>query len=508
MGVHQIDLQSPDTIESFRRNLESDPSNPNIINVIPNKRVLNEKFYLIESEQVVDYILKLPDNGQDRHQVQIGKNLVCVLDRNQLRRVYNFFNSFVTNFALLDSIFKLYISIVNDEKSLKIEKPKEEPVKLILETPVVTFQEDQKPDLAPKNEVEYILENYCISNIFRSFIIHHLFNYLRYCTSQVKIEKDKNVISIPILFDPFYYNLNYDHIMCILRTTFLATDDKIISFNQKKIIDTIQGKDSGSELEILLLIFIFYCYQFKTIQVNYPDFEFEYFFKQEIQQSILNYFIKQLGKEFVVNVFEESDENYNEELIISISEKYKHLIPVSETDFLSVVVNEYKKPREFKIKDFKISFNNILDLNSLMENNTIIEKVKNQDSPSVNTSLYSTRSCSSSLLNFESKIITKTYYYFKEYVNNPTTLSSLLLLKESPVPKQILNLFDFFSRNFQKLFKNGEDNKTLSYYKILSDHLPSPRSYDHQTYLYLIYNLIIPYHYDNFKITKFVDCFL
>jgi hypothetical protein len=516
MKLYRINMQSDQTVEAFRNNLESDPCNPRIVEVIPTESILTERFHLVESEGVVDSILALPDSNQPSFQINIGPNLTCVLKRQQVKRIYNFFNSFVTNFSLLDSIYKIYINIIEERKGtvptqVIADVPQE---KLVLEQP--SLIKENKEELAPKNEteteIEYILNNFCINNQYRSFVIHHIFNHIRYFSNSIKITEDN--VDLPVLFDNYYYGLNYDYIVTILKETFSVTDSNIISFNQKKILEMIvstleKQQDTDTKLILMLLFFIFYCYQVRVILTKYPNFDFSEFFTVETQQSGLNFFIKQFNmqKKMEIRIFEKEDDIDNE-LIDEISLKYKHLIPVSESDFLEIAIKDYKNPVDFKIKNFTVSEKRILDIDMLIKNDDAIKKVLENKKETVNTNVYNSRSCSSSLLNYEQKIITKTYHFFQEYTNDPTTLSSLLLVKDLPIPKAIINLFDFFSRNIQKLFFDKDNNSTLSYYKILMDNLPAPTSYSHQTYLYLIYNLIIPFYYETHNITKFEDVFL
>jgi len=521
MKMYRINLQSHDTIEAFRNNLESDPCNPKIIEVIPTENVLTEKFYLVESEQVIEGILALPETKLPSFQVQLGPNLACVLQRNQVKRVYNFFNSFTTNFALLDSIYKIYISMIEERKGTvstqvipEVQQAQQE--KIVLENPALV--KEQSDLAAEKNdqeetEIEYILNKFCgINKHFKIFTIHHLFNHLRYVSDSVKVAEVN--VDLPVLFDNYFYELNYDYIVTIFKETFGETDANVLNFNQKKILEMIVNnlenrQDSDTKLILMLLFFVFYCYQVRTILTKYPNFEFSEFFNPETQQSGLNYFIKQFNmqKQIEVKIFEKEDDIDND-LVDEISLKYKHLIPVSEKDFLEIAIKEYKQQATFKIKDFTVSNKKILDITMLMKSDEAIKRVLENKKETVNTNVYNSRTCSSSLLNYEQKIITKTYQYFKDYTNDPTTLTSLLLVKDLPIQKTILNLFDFFSRNMSTLFADKDNNSTLSYYKILMNNLPAPTSHTHQTYLYLIYNLVIPFYYENHNITKFEDVFL
>jgi hypothetical protein len=548
MKMYQITLQSEETLIVFKKNLESDPNNPNLIDIIPTKQVLKEKYHLSDAETLVDYIRSISDSNNSSYKLELSQSLTCTLERNQIRRVFNFFNSFVTNFTILDSVFKIYINMLEITDPNKQINPilsstpttssptlsSTNPIKL--NNPSLNFPEPvskleaKVPDLAAKkeeSEIERILNTYCLNNIFKSLTIHHIFNHLRYLSNNVTISKSidetnkNNIVTIPVLFDPFYYSLNFDNVVSVLNSTFSKIDAQIISFNQKKIIETIQSiinknltleeQDLNDKLLIVLLLFIFYSYSYRSIISMHPDFDFVNYFTPEIQQAGINFFINkfELVDNFEIKVLEEIDnDNIDDSLIESISAKYKHLIPVSEIDFLNIVVSEYKKPKEFKIKDFNISLTKILDVETMMSASTIINNITRDQIQTINTNNYSTRFGNFSLLNFEEKIITKTYDYFKKYLQDPTILTSLLSMKELPISKQILSLFDFFSRNLPKLFKDDKDNNTLNYYKILIDNLPAPKSIGHHTYLFLIYNLIIPYYVDNFKETKFVDCLI
>lgn len=554
MKLYQITLQSAETLVVFKKNLESDPNNPNLIEIIPTKQVLKDKYYLVDAENLVANIRSIPESNNPSYQVALSQSLTCVLERNQIRRVYNFFNSFVTNFSILDSVFKLYINMleISDPKkqtksltsvptsdlspNLIETKPLQSTTPLKLNNPSLSFPtnnsdiETKVPDLAAKNEneneIERILNTYCLDNIFKSFTIHHIFNHLRYLSDSTTVtesldETNKiDIVSIPVLFDPFYYSLNYDHIISVFNSTFGKKDLQIINFNQKKILENIQfiinkeQQDSDDKLILSLLLFIFYSYTYKSITSTHPDFDFANYFTPETQQAGLNFFISKFempGTKFEIKVLDEVSSNNNDD-VESISAKYKHLIPVSEIDFLDVVVSEYntsiENKKEFKIKDFTISTTKILDVENMIKSNTLVSSITRDQIKTINTNTYSTRSISSSLLNFEEKIITKTYDYFKKYLQDPTVLTSLLSMKELPISKQVLSLFDFFSRNLPKLFKDNKDNNTLNYYKILIDNLPAPKSIGHQTYLFLIYNLIIPYYVDHFGETKFVDSFV
>jgi hypothetical protein len=110
------------------------------------------------------------------------------------------------------------------------------------------------------------------------------------------------------------------------------------------------------------------------------------------------------------------------------------------------------------------------------------------------------------IVNNGARIISKVYQYLINYVKNP---SSLLLIKETDLPKEIINLFDILSKKILKTSIISKDNvNTLNYYNILVESLPNPNQFNHLTMLYIVFQIIIPYHYDIYNTNQFVDCLL
>lgn len=515
LETYKINTQVKETVEVFKNNLLSDPNNPNLVNIIPTKLVLKEAFQLTDCERIVENLSIAAQGNTQEFKVDFGKNLSCVITKDQVKRVYNFFSSFINNFAMIDSIYTIYINMLKlkdgdvpqvEEKQpdlaatkpLEIEYPK--PIQEIS-----TVVKDQ-------TLIETILNTYTINNIIKSFIIHHIFNHLRFNSDNIKIDIESNSITINNLFSSFD-TLNSDYILSVLNTIVVKDIENIISFNQKKILETIimifgkERRDSEDNLNLYLLFFIFYIYQYRFIVLKYPDFDMSNYFKIETQQSGINYFIKNLAPSKIITVsVVETDFNeinpVSDALVKEISDKFKHLIPISEESFLDLAVKEYniQKDNISQIKDFNISNKKLLNIQSIINNNKAISKVIQQKSQTIITESYQDRT---GLLNYEDKIITKTYLHFKEYISNPKNIVSA---KE--IPKSVISLFDFFFRNISKLFPDKTITDTYTYYKILHSNLPTPKAYSHQTYLYLIFNLIIPYYYDEYKVSEFTDIFI
>lgn len=514
--VYQINTSDKNSIDIFKNNLLSDPNNPNLLNIIPTKFLFNIKYNYIDSENFLEYIESLPAivNKQENYKIDFNERLSCIINQSQLKRIYNFFNSFVKNFALLDSVFKIYLNLIK-VKEPEIEKPKEEEI----EKPIVDLPPKQEIIIKDESILSTIIDDYCLNNILRTYVIQHLFSHLRFIN--IDISSDKKTITIENLFKNSYIS-DYNYILSVLKTILTSDLESIITFNQKKILDQIKNiVDKGEDLVdnkliLSVLFFIFYIYQYRYIALKYPDYDFDNYFKIETQQVGINYFVKNIyrNEEFQVvvneldlNLLEKKEE---EKILDEVSQKYKHLIPISQKDFLDLAIKEYQKIKsENKEDDFYISLSSkLINIDDLITNNSLISKILSNDNL-INTSSYQ-RIDSNLAPIYTNKIITKTYYYFKQYVENPLIINNIIntAINIDKIPKSVINLFDYFKRNIHKLFSNKEDTNTLSYYKILKQNIPASDNHVHNTFLYLIYHLIIPYYYDVYKKNIFHDCFL
>lgn len=482
LATYKINTQVKEVIEIFKNNLLSDPTNPNLVNIIPTKLILKEIYQLTDCEKILEGLVSTGDSGQ----VNFG-DLTCKITKDQVKRVYNFFSSFITNFSMLDAVYNIYINMLKVAPEVVLPEPVvveiPPPLEIIISSP---------PDLAATTLLEEILNSYTINNILKSFVIHHIFNHLQYISNNISYTTDT------ITINNLYNNFNNDYTISIYNTILDTELDNIVSFNQKKIVENIliifnlSARDHVDNLNMYLLLFILYIYQYRHIVSKYPDYDIDNLFKKELQVLGLNNVLKPISV-IIDDVLEDKDEI----LIDEISNKYKHLIPVSESSFLALAAKEYKENNLKQIKDFNISNKKLLNISKLIH---IEDKIKYLKSDLVNTNDYTDRS---GLLNFKPKIITITYDHFKNYLSNQQTVTTV-----KNIPKSVINLFDFFNRNMSKIFTDTTLISTLEYYKILYNNLPTPKAYSHYTYLFIIYNLIIPYYYDHHKIEIFEDVFL
>lgn len=534
-SVFKINATQKESINVFKSNLDSDPNNPKILDIIPVIFVYDEIYQLPMCEKILEYYDSFIDTKQDSYRVYLGNNLLCTLTRIQFQRVYNFFKSFVTNFALLDSIYSIYLNMLDVNTNKTIESKTEEK-EITVQTPVPDLsliKSVEKPlvsvealaDKKEKNIYEQILD-YCLNNTIKFYVIHNILTYLFDISApnKIKIINNSDNSKTILLTNLFNSNNISDHefVINILNNNIKNLDENTFNFTQKKILNHIKHItinininntiNNPQDLNVLLiLVFIYYLHLYRTIISKYPDFDSFLYFETNIQKSALNYFSKEYLENISFDTLEQDQQvidnisDINTQIIDSLSEEYKHLIPISQEEFANIVFSKSLSEEKTNIKelqDFDLILSNkkILNISVLMSNQESIDKSNKQAYTFVNTTNYLS---SNILLDYRKDIITKAYGYFKEYLNNP---SSVFLIKD--IPKEIINLFDFFSKSLHLLFNDKNNIYTLNYYKILQKNLPNPKAYSFETYLYIIYNIVIPYHFDTYKIDSFIDVFL
>ena len=212
------------------------------------------------------------------------------------------------------------------------------------------------------------------------------------------------------------------------------------------------------------------------------------------------------------------DLDYNnskyEEDIKHISNKYKHLIQVSEEDFLKSVLIELENNTNYNFPiDFNLNKKKIIDLKELYKFDNMKAKKIN-----LNTELFGSEQkfdivvndkiLMTSLLDYQIKDkepITLAYKHLLNYANNQ---SSVLLIKDNEFPKNIKMLFDILNNILNRNNFPADMINTLDYYKVICNLIPSVKQMNHLTVLYIIFQIIIPYYFDVYKVTRFQDSFL
>jgi hypothetical protein len=279
---------------------------------------------------------------------------------------------------------------------------------------------------------------------------------------------------------------------------------------------------------MMMINYLLFIYLLRYLYDSNKD-SFRIYFKQfvcvpYIQNRLLTNVVATAFPEFasklyfkITNIdFAELDNEYNLEKINKLSKDYKHLIPVSQQLFADKIfteINNTDKPRKTPI-NFKLSAKKVIDIVRLLDINQNKQKSNNfiLFDPDNTLTTVEDENTEYNLLNYKllsnngSKVITNAYQKILDYIRNP---SSILIMSETETPKEIKNLFEIISKKILNSSRITKDMiSTFSYYNILLENIPNPQNFKHTTFLYIIYQLIIPYHYDIYNNSQFEDVFL
>jgi hypothetical protein len=247
---------------------------------------------------------------------------------------------------------------------------------------------------------------------------------------------------------------------------------------------------------------------------------FELFNDIQIQQRILNNHNKIYLKNdsLIFNIKELTIEEMvivdDEENIIKLGEKYHHLISVSEDSFIEKILTDINN----SIKEEKISFNSIRLININNLKNIKIAASKKNENIKDNILLdpdnlieYDLQYQNLFEYDFNDKYLTLGYKYFNNFIQDQSNF--LLEYKQNKlnlnlVPVNIINFFGIIKTllysNESKVLKS---NNTYVYYNELIKLINDPKVFSHYIFLFIIYQIIIPFMYINYNIEEFEDVF-
>jgi hypothetical protein len=452
------------------------------------------------------------------------------LTTDQVTRLYSQINSFYSNFMMFSAIAKQHIV---DQPKEEVKSKKVTEYAKDVENTAIEIETQKISQLAPqtkeRTELDDIFE-LCLNSSIKSSLIHYTFNYFKYFTKDhCKIQtnqKGQVQYLLPLLVPG---NLNFDdsYFDSLIQANGSVSSSNVI-FAIKKILNNLllnHGKYHEKPMMIMMMSYLLFVYMLKYLNDTNKD-SFRTHFRRLIceadaQSGILRSLIAtSTFKDFtnkiffkIVNICPAEAANDQEiERINALSQEYKHLIPVSPEEFVEKVLNKANNSNDDKMpKFFKLSNKKVLDISKyisskeqstsystiLFDPDQTLDQDKNEDK------LYS-------ILNYElnngTRVISKAYQYLINYIKNP---SSLLLLKETDLPKEIINLFDILSKKILNPSVISKDNvNTLNYYNVLVENLPNSHQFNHITMMYIIFQIMIPYHYDIYHTNQFTDCLL
>ena len=399
-------------------------------------------------------------------------------------------------------VLKLYIKSLHDNYFLLRNLLNAHLVTPLPEPLISTIQKTEESEEIKESVVEIVEEStpaldklfyLCGTYLIRSVMIGFMFNNYRYfnnttCNRTV-VDDITTITSSNLLSGSYKFFKSF-----LIANASLDKDTVIFYIKKIVLLLKEESKLTSSPLYLAAVLFLLliYCIRFIMRCNDIKEFEqysrgiFDY---MSYQKYVIEHALKELelsSKDLVFNFIANTSNNT---ILEELSEKYKYLIPLSQEDFMNAVLSNKTMNRPL---DFSINGGDIIDITKYFQN----ERLSNSD---INNLIHYFPSGENN------RIITDAYKYFVEYTKNP---SSIIALKDEDIPISVLKLFEILKKILTPQKMPKDLVSTMSYYKILCESLPDAKLISHQTLLYVIYQIIIPYQYDMNNITQFCDVFL
>jgi hypothetical protein len=518
-------------IEMVAKSCLQDNTTVNPLKIVSNQLVYSKVMNVDEAESFRNYLyfvnnrpfLEDQQNGVMWNiQIQFPGDMhyfVVTLSTNQVLRLYNYVNTYYSQHQYLNLLARTYL-----ETNGKTEPEYEE--KKVTEYVNSNRKEEVKEEVknveVPETKTDFEdIFGLCLTPTIKASLIHYTMNYFRFFKWDdckiIKGENEQIKVVCPVLL-PGKMGMDEEYFQSLIVTSTLHLNS--ITFVIRKILSSIeQNIDiySNKPLHLVMVSYLLLLYMMRySYDTNRDSFR-RNFFKYICSPRAQNYLFAQLIKtsfnEFSGKILFDIKELYEFEKnndINMISSSYKHLLPISQEDFADKVFEILQEKKSDVPIDFTISNKKILNILPDI-------KVNGNSRNNVSTKLFDPNNSLNpeelapeiKLLTYEKideKIISKAYKYLLDYIKDPT---SLLMIKEKDVPKEVINLFDLLSKNILNSNSiNKETNSTFYFYNLLLDQLPNAKLFKHSTMLYIIYQIIIPYCYDLYGTTHYQDCFI
>ena len=453
----------------------------------------------------------------------LANKIYVILSVEQAQRLYFDMESFYKNYFMLESIFKMMIKSeperempkVSNTGSKAVAPPPPPP------SPTVEQQDVIKKEITDLDNILY----FSLNKIISTSLIHNIFNYYQYVSDKscYKHVDENNIITIniPSVF-PNKYIFNSDYFKHVVLSNSDIDVNSLQMYIDKLVLLLDKDEIVKNPMYVMMISYMMFVYSLRYLYETHTFYllsNFENIISNPIiQTKVLNHHIQTYSQykhiHFKVNnidVFNFDKLDFSED-IAKISEEYKYLINVSSEDFVEKVLDGLKEAdSEIKPIDFNIKEEKVLDLNLLKKNKIIQDNNKFVDTflfdPNNETYIsISDDVLTSELLhyNFNEPHITFAYKSFLQYLQNP---GSLMLIKDE-IPLSVKNMFEILKEILKPNIFYDKEINTIRYYEILCRELPDANIISHKTILYIIFQIIIPYYYDVYKETKFIDYLL
>lgn len=459
----------------------------------------------------------------------------------EVLRLYTQVNSFYSSYFVFAAINKTSDSSEKIKQEQVIEEKKVTEYIPQVEAPIIQNEvvPDQIDIIKERTELDDIFE-LCLNSPLKSCLIHYVFNYFRYfdnnhCKIEVYAPQNGNKqvrYTIPLVLpSDFTIDENY-FTSLILSNSNISFDN--IKYVIKKILNNLlnnHNKYENKPIHIMMICCLLFIYLLKFLQASNKDsfrnFFSSFIYDPNMQQQMFEKLITAYFPEFTKRIFfivnhsniaeiDSTSESYND-LIRKVSESYKHLIPISQEKFADTVLSKISENKQEDIfpNDFILSSKKILDIIRIMENgngnqikkNSVLFETEQYLNPIfIPEADYLNYKLISNGNNHGEKIISKAYYYLVNFIKNPT---SLLLINDKEIPKEVLNSFEVLSTKvLNSNIISKENCSTLNFYKLLLEKLPNAKMFKHNILMYMVYQILIPFHYDIYGTSQFEDCLL
>jgi len=518
-SIHQFNGVVTDSIaQSFASN----SSNEQFFNVLPIEKIFEDSISQVEAEQLYMNLKSFLDNnpGQNKlYQVQLS-TAKLYLEPIQIFSLSNYIFQFVSGYEMM----KLNIAVKQN-----IQQVQEETVTIQPTSIPAPIQEEEETNLKIQDETINIDEIVLLTDILKlspnesctyyiSKYISNIMNVGKYEKITIEDRNNNVVICIAPLLNYQICLLSNFHLNLLdIINSFTYTKDEYISKLRSLVRELIYiiGRENPKEFFIHLKIIglLIYIYSsklspgnlFNQINLN-GKIKVSSFF--DLMAKMINYSIDYIikgyiGKDaFTFNSisFEhlkviEYEEEFSVQELKQVITKELYLIEIDKDYFINRVFSTVNKEKGSKVEKYDLILNNpsTLDINLLLKQ------------PSTN-SMLSYNLIEPEQKQFEkNKILTPEYLQILQLIHTPTISKSILKdinIITSKYADAVINI----------IFKELSMADTITVTSLLNVLNTYIRPYlgdssTVETELFILYRLVVPYLYDIYGITNFIDYF-
>lgn len=526
--LYEILTTDPQILSTVQNNCYQDPNNENLTRTIDTKLKWNKKLISLTDVEIIDqqfqHMSSFDLSNNIFHKTTLFNEITINLTTMQNYRLYNFVHSFCVNYSILNSLIKLTLNNIDEKDSKNTKISNTRVVETIQQNQVI--QEDNTPECVIQEDVQVdkLLDN-IFSLIKPTMLKSVVVNYILTSFQKVNIDENINtsngegnklIIESPNLLRYLYNCFSIDYFRNVVLS--LKTEDNNeISFLIRKLFDLYLSKTEeikNSAVYFLSINYILIVYMLKLLLETYPNYFANNTLKIvsdcSIQTKIVNHLINTMFNEYTNKIyfnitdkdFAVLDKSAEEDLLLQdISNRYKHLIKVSQKEFADLVFKESNDAIN-KLSKFDLHINSkkIIDINNVMLiNKNITDNINNE------TIIYDLLNYKLNFADYNNKI-TYSYFIITKYIEDPKIL---LICDKKLIPDGVYKLIPLITKNLTANIFSEEDTSTLSYYKKILDFLPEEMIYNNsQLILFIVFQIILPYYYHQYKVTKFIDCLI